>query len=143
MPGMRSGASSETQRPSCAFWQVTYQLKVQTQCAELMTMTSGLAARSASPIAYWPLITALTKSGAVASIPMRGVCGATPAPMIPPLIFVLLASRRFSLIEHGNAIDLDVDTRAVRGPAHAGARHLLAGEDLAEDLVEVLEIGTG
>src|ERR1700741_5060737 len=46
-----------------------------------------------------------------------------------------------SLVEHGNAIDLDVDTGAVRRAAGAGAGHLLAGHVLAERFVEAREIG--
>src|SRR5512146_1626747 len=43
--------------------------------------------------------------------------------------------RRGLSVEHGDAVDLDVDALAVRRAADAGARHLLALHELAERLV--------
>ena len=46
-----------------------------------------------------------------------------------------------SLIEHGDAVDLDIDTGPVRHAAKASSRDLLAAKVLAKGFVEAREIG--
>src|SRR5262245_15967913 len=52
-----------------------------------------------------------------------------------------LLMRLPSLIEHGDAVDLDIDTSSVRHAAKTGSRYLLAAKVLAEGFVEARKIG--
>src|SRR5262245_772029 len=70
-----SGASSATQCPRWCAWHVTYHGKVVTQCVELTISRSGFMACSTALNSRLLAIIGRMKSGALASMPMRGLCG--------------------------------------------------------------------
>ena len=52
-----------------------------------------------------------------------------------------LLMRALSLIEHGDAVDLDIDTGSVQHAAETSSRYFLAAKVLAKGFIEAREIG--